>query len=386
MAVHKIKNSTTSTVVAQQAHDTWIVTATAKVETMTTGINADGPAKGREIIVEGLVSGANYGISFGDMFRKGGGLIEIASNGTVSSADTAILSRGNDQDVVNKGTISSDLDGIVSMGNRFDLVNDGKFTVANTAVYIEEGSARIVNNGKMFGESGVYAVSDAGTGKIVVINNGLMDTTKSAIDLQNDGNHLIVNRGVIKADVSSGGGDDRFVNDGGKVAGRVNLGDGNDTYVIDRTTIEVDESSYDGKDTVKASVDYTIGGGIEKLILTGKANIDGIGNSDNNRVSGNSGNNRIDGGGGDDLLKGAGGRDVFVFEYHGGSDEILDFKSGQDRIDMRGWADYGFENFADVKAGAVKMGHDLLITNGGSDDLLIHDFAKADLDKADFIF
>ena len=45
-----------------------------------------------------------------------------------------------------------------------------------------------------------------------------------------------------------------------------------------------------------------------------------------------------------------------------------------------------FENFAEVKANATEMGNDLLLSNGGSDDLLIHDFAKSDLDKADFIF
>ena len=36
--------------------------------------------------------------------------------------------------------------------------------------------------------------------------------------------------------------------------------------------------------------------------------------------------------------------------------------------------------------GPLVVGNDLLLSNGGSDDLLIHDFAKSDLDKADFIF
>ena len=386
MAVHKIKNSRDTTVIADKANDTWIVTATGKIETLDVGIRADGPAKGREIIVEGLVSGVEYGITFGDMSRKGGGLIEIAKGGIVESDEAAILSRANDQEIVNNGTVRGDLDGLVSMGNRLDLVNNGKFDLANSAVFIEEGSARIVNNGKIFGESGIYSAGDAGNGKIVIINNGLIETTKTAIDLQSEGNHLIVNHGTIKSGVAGGDGNDRFVNDGGKVADTVNLGDGNDTYVIDRSSIDVDEGSYDGKDTVRASVDFAIGDGIEKLILTGSGNIDGTGNSGENRMIGNSGNNRIDGGGGDDILKGAGGRDVFVFTYHGGSDEVLDFKTGLDRIDMRDWADYGIENFAELKAKATNIGDDLLISNGGSDDMLIHDFSKSDLDKHDFIF
>lgn len=386
MAVHKIKDTRNTTVTADKANDTWIVTETGKVDTMDIGINADGPAKGREIVVEGLVFGLNYGITFGDMTGKGGGLIEIAKGGIVESDDTAILSRANDQDIVNKGTISSELNGIVSLGKHFDLVNNGKIDVANTAVYLEEGSARIVNNGKILGEGGVYTPDDFGNGRIVIINNGLMETEKSAIDLQNDGANLIINTGTIKADVAGGAGNERFINDGGKVSGTVNLGDGNDTYIIDRSSIIVDESSYDGKDTVKASVDFTIGDGIEKLVLTGAKDIDGTGNGEANRMFGNSGNNRLDGWGGDDLLKGFGGRDVFAFSYHGGSDQILDFQDGIDRIDMRGWETYGLENFQDVKAHATKVGDDLLISNGGSDDLLIHDFSKADLDKHDFIF
>lgn len=60
---------------------------------------------------------------------------------------------------------------------------------------------------------------------------------------------------------------------------------------------------------------------------------------DGNRIQGNSGNNLLDGWGGEDLLKGRAGADVVVFSDH-----------------------------------------------GGSDDLLIHEFSKANLDKADFIF
>ena len=133
-------------------------------------------------------------------------------------------------------------------------------------------------------------------------------------------------------------------------------------------------------------VDYTLGDHIEKLVLTGSSNIDGTGSSYDDRMSGNSGNNRLDGGGNNDLLRGGGGRDVFVFSYHGMHDEILDFRSGIDRIDMRGWDGDGLENFADVKANAANQGDDLFISLGGSDDLLIHDFHRNDLDKHDFIF
>lgn len=385
MAIHKIKSNVATTVVADNANDTWLVTATGNIDTLTTGIDADGPAEGREIIVEGRVHGFNWGITFGDMSREGGGSIVVEKGGEVSSDNGAILSRGDDQTIVNRGLIEAD-DAITSHGRRLFVKNEGTIDGANTAIYLAEGSGRIVNNGDMLGEAAVYLASGGGSGRVVVINNGLMDTTKGAIQLLNDGGHLIVNHGLIKTDVAGGGGRDRFVNDGGNVKGGVNLQDGNDTYVVDRSDIDIDEGSYTGNDTVKTSVDFTLSDSIEKLVLTGNADIDGAGGSGDNRIFGNSGNNRIDGAGGDDLLKGAGGRDVFVFSYHGLSDEILDFESGTDRIDMRGWDGYGLENFQDVKTNSTQMGKDLLISLGGSDDLLIHDFDKSDLDKGDFIF
>lgn len=384
MAVHKIKGSVVTTVTADKAGDTWLVTKSGAIDTLTTGINAASDKDGREIIVEGHVYGVSYGITFGQA-GEGAGRIVVEKGGDIGSADTAILSAGDGQEIVNRGKIEA-VEAIVSMGRKADFLNDGTINGSNTGVRFESGSGRVVNNGDMFGESGIYATSTAGNGRIVVINNGLIETSKAAIDLQSDGDHLIRNTGIIKTDVYGGAGDDRFINDGGEVTGNVDLGEGNDIYIIDRTGIMTDEKINGGTDTVRASVDCTAGDHIEKLILTGNANIDGTGSSDDNRLQGNSGKNVLDGWGGDDLLKGRGGADVFVFSYHGGSDEILDFKSGEDRIDMRGWSGSGFENFAEVKANATEMGNDLLLSNGGSDDLLIHDFAKSDLDKADFIF
>jgi Ca2+-binding RTX toxin-like protein len=385
MTTHQITNKRTQTVDANIAGDTWIVTETGKIQTGDTGIYAGENKQGREIVVEGLVFGTDYGIVFGALNGGGAGRIVIAKGGDVNSGDTSIMSRGDGQEIVSNGNMYA-TDTVVSIGDDLDFVNNGRIDGLNTSVRFEDGGGRVVNNGKMIGESAIYATGGTHDGRIVVINNGLMDTDKGAIELLTDAGHLIRNTGTITSDIYGGGGRDRFVNDGGKVLGEVDLGDGNDSYVVDRSDITTRETSNHGKDTVRASADFTLGDYIEKLILTGHADIDGTGNSWNNRISGNSGNNRIDGGGGDDVLKGGGGRDVFLFSYHGLSDEIADFKSGTDRIDMRGWDGYGLENFADVKTHATNQGHDLLITLGGSDDLLIHDLQKADLDKHDFIF
>jgi Ca2+-binding RTX toxin-like protein len=66
-----------------------------------------------------------------------------------------------------------------------------------------------------------------------------------------------------------------------------------------------------------------------------------IGGAGDDELIGNDANNRIKGGGGADRLRGGGGSDVFVFDSPSDStllrpDEILDFASGTDKIDLSG--------------------------------------------------
>jgi Ca2+-binding RTX toxin-like protein len=95
-------------------------------------------------------------------------------------------------------------------------------------------------------------------------------------------------------------------------------GDGDDTYVVDSAADRVTEyGSDDGVDTVRSSVDYALGPGLENLVLTGSAAIDATGNSSANRLTGNGAANVLDGLGGADTMTGGAGNDTYRFDNLG---------------------------------------------------------------------
>lgn len=102
------------------------------------------------------------------------------------------------------------------------------------------------------------------------------------------------------------GGND--VIDGGAGADAMAGGADNDTYIVDDAGDTVTENSAEGIDTVKSSVDFTLGDNVEYLILTGSA-VSGTGNGLNNAIRGNELANTLSGGEGNDVLNGLAGAD-----------------------------------------------------------------------------
>jgi Ca2+-binding RTX toxin-like protein len=113
-------------------------------------------------------------------------------------------------------------------------------------------------------------------------------------------------------------------------------GVGDDSYTVDNVGDLVTEAASGGTDTVNSSINYTLPVNVEKLILTGTANLNGTGNTLNNTLTGNTGNNILTGAAGNDTLIGSGGSDKFVFNSSTeGTDTITDFSTTVDIINVK---------------------------------------------------
>ena len=171
--------------------------------------------------------------------------------------------------------------------------------------------------------------------------------------------------------------------DGGTGNDRMTGGLGNDIYVVDSTRDVTTEALNAGTDSVYASVSRNLGANLENLYLTDLANINGNGNTLNNKISGNDGNNtlqgldgndNIRGGLGNDRLVGGNGKDVLNGEY---GDDNLSGGAGNDTLNGGGGNDMlaggaGNDGFFggggdDIISGDA--GNDKLFGDGGNDYL-----------------
>ncbi len=150
--------------------------------------------------------------------------------------------------------------------------------------------------------------------------------------------------------------------DGGAGADILIGGAGNDKYVVDNANDLVVENAAEGTDTVYSSVSHALQDNVENLVLTGAANINGVGNALNNRIEGNAGNN---------ILFGGLGNDTYVFGRGSGQDIIVNFDAGKPSGDL-------VQLGAGIATGDVAMaqrGDDLVLRiNGSSDQLTVTNY------------
>ncbi|MDY6804598.1 MAG: choice-of-anchor Q domain-containing protein, partial [Cyanobacteriota bacterium] len=146
-------------------------------------------------------------------------------------------------------------------------------------------------------------------------------------------------------------------------------GPGNDLYFVSSSKDKIVEKVNEGRDLVRSSATYRLSDNLERLVLTGKGDIDGIGNSIDNTMAGNQGNNKLSGGRGNDTLWGVGGRDTLGGGR--GSDILL---GGLDEDLLKG------HRGSDRLSGAA--GDDTLVGGPGRDTFIFNtneQFALEDL-------
>jgi Ca2+-binding RTX toxin-like protein len=140
---------------------------------------------------------------------------------------------------------------------------------------------------------------------------GTADTllgTAAADTLFGGSGHDLI-RGAGGTDYLAGGAGNDTLN-GGAGADLLEGGTGNDLYFVDNAGDRIVDAG--GQDTVYASLDWTLGAGLEDLVLLGTAPLGGRGNALDNRITGNAAGNRLEGGAGNDTLVGGGGNDLLI--------------------------------------------------------------------------
>lgn len=303
MANHVLSISITDTLIVNENSSSWTVTATGEIESRTNGIYEDAAFRNNKIINNGhiFVSPAS-----GDDQARG-----IFANGKATA-----ITIGPDGDIV--ATVGVQMDGTGQT-----LTNKGVITAS---------------------DKGVFTTTDNG---VSISNSGTISGSNYAL-LLDGGKDTVINRGTLDGSVYLDAGNDTLDTRSGTVKGAIYGGEGDDTLYVSDKSLTLFENDNEGYDTIKSTVSYTLNtSNIEKLVLTGTANINATGYVDNDRIYGNAGNNtlsgragddRLSGGLGNDILHGGAGKDVFVFNSKlsasANVDTLVSFSATNDTISL----------------------------------------------------
>lgn len=257
----------------------------------------------------------------------------------------------------------------------------------------EDMSILIAAGGKIDAVTGIYSENFEPSNRLHIKNEGLLEGSLYAIQTF-DSREVVVNHGTMRGRIDLGSGKDLLDNRGGIVDHKIEGGTGDDTLITDKASTKLKEDGGSaGYDTVISFVSYTLSENVERLILRGNNNLNGtgtldgddlFGNAGRNRLSGLDGVDRLEGGRGNDLLIGGDNADTFVFKTGFDHDTIQDFENGIDHVNLKQWN--AIANFNDLKNNHLTVDGNDLVIRAGSDELVLLDTKKSELDSGDFSF
>ncbi|MAY88121.1 MAG: hypothetical protein CML02_15580 [Pseudooceanicola sp.] len=336
---------------AQTAFDTY-----GDIDTLVQIENVIGTNRGDLIVgtasANRLVSmGGNdflFGVNGDNYLDAGAGRDQVL--GGVGN-DTILGGSGNDKlygdlgdDLIDGGTgrdimVGGAGDDIYVVDNRRDKVREiagnGVDTVLSSIKFKLSATLEVL---ELTGKANVGGIGAAGVDNVLI---------------GNDGNNRLDGRGCDNT-IYGGDGNDRLIDlDGGD---DLYGGDGDDRYVLGASDTLVMEYRDHGIDTVETSASFILGANIENLVQTGTADIDGVGNREDNTITGNAGANMLVGADGDDTIDGGAGNDEI---WGDDGDDVLKGGAGDDEIDG-GLGDDHLQG---------QLGDDVLYGGGGADVL-----------------
>ncbi|MFT3954595.1 MAG: calcium-binding protein [Piscinibacter sp.] len=232
------------------------------------------------------------------------------ANRLLGNASANVLNGGSGNDTLLGGSGNDTLNG--SLG--IDSMDGG----AGSDAYVVDASGDVIaESGTLAGEidTVVSAVSHALGANLerltlsgTAVINGTGNTLANLITGNGAANGL--NGGSGNDTLNGGGGNDLLNGSTGNDS--MLGGDGNDRYVVNSALDVVVETNASATqiDTVTSAVNWTLGANLERLVLSGTANLTGTGNTLANLITGNSGANSLAGNAGNDTLDGGTGNDT----------------------------------------------------------------------------
>lgn len=285
-----------------------------------------------EIDVAGFNS---YGIRMESSLGPLGG--SASNSGVIISAEDGVFIGTLGGSFENSGKVKAAADGVIAAGIDVSIMNSGVINGGERGIHLWDNNGFVQNSGKIVSDGhAIFAEYESS-----IVNTGLIKS-KGGTAISTTAEMEILNSGKIKGDVQlSDEADSYFAHSFGMVTGVV----------------------YGGASTDElqgAKADDRLDGGASTDLLYGKGGADVlVGGTESDFIQGGRGKDVLWG----DETTGAGGfTDYFqFFDKKSGTDTIMDFEDGTDRIQLNGIGVVG--ELADLLG-------DALSSNGDGDAVL----------------